>query len=167
MRNLTPSHLRCGTGLCPSLTQLEDKIDMSCAVTASCPSVTELTPEHLRCGGSASSCSSVKGVENDLLIVGKRVSDDLIAAADAKVGPDEVALRIGSEYFADYIAQHVDAAVRAEREAIAKLADDGAAALREEAASFSQGDNPSEMAARARALAYFATAIRSRGKDNG
>jgi hypothetical protein len=165
MRNLTPSHLRCGTGLCPSLTQLEDKIDMSCAVTASCPSVTELTPEHLRCGGSASSCSSVKGVENDLLIVGKRVSDDLIAAADAKVGPDEVALRIGSEYFADYIAQHVDAAVRAEMTRC--MAAICAHCRNELPAILVNTDQPGHEDRDGTIYFCEAAAIRSRGKDNG
>jgi hypothetical protein len=139
MRNLTPSHLRCGTGLCPS--------------------VTELTPEHLRCGGSFSGCSSVNGVENDLLIVGKRVSDDLIAAANAKVGPDEVALRIGSEYFAKFIAQHVDAAVRAERELCAELAQTNWNSMKMLGSAYVDGACD--------AGKRIATAIRSRGKDNG
>jgi hypothetical protein len=80
-RNLTPDHLRCAFGTCPA--------------------VYDITPEHLKCG-DALTCPSVSTIGDGqmLLIVGKR-ADQMAYDHDIGVGPDEYAIVIGAEYFAN------------------------------------------------------------------
>jgi hypothetical protein len=80
-RNLTPDHLRCSYG--------------------GCPAVYDVTPEHLIC--PAGDCPSVSTIGDGqmLLIIGKKPSPELLAEIDGRVGPDEHAIVIGAEYFAN------------------------------------------------------------------
>jgi hypothetical protein len=60
-----------------------------------------LTPDHLRCfPGSCPSVSTI-GDGQMLLIVGKKPSPELLAEIEGRVGPDEHAIVIGAEYFAN------------------------------------------------------------------
>jgi hypothetical protein len=98
MRNLTPSHLRCGTGLCPSITQLED--------------------------GRLVIRANLIGLKSTSLV---REGDNVVGTKgdlSTFVTDEEVEVIISPEYFADYISQHVDAAVRAEREALNRWRND-------------------------------------------
>jgi hypothetical protein len=127
MRNLTPSHLRCGVmSDCPSITQLED---------------------------------------GRLLIVGKKSSESedtylLGPLGHVRVGIGEEAIVISPDLLADYISQHVEAAVRAERSACAKIAED-------DDGIFSWAGTDRNVALLQGCCREIATAIRSRGKDNG
>jgi hypothetical protein len=125
MRNLTPSHLRCGTGLCPSITQLED---------------------------------------GRLLIVGQ-YNPSRARMANVSLGEDEAPVVISPDLLADYISQHVDAAVRAEREscmaAICVHCRNGLPVIMVNTNQPGHEDRDGTI--------YFcdATAIRSRGNNNG
>ncbi len=77
--DITPAHLRCSIGGCPTVIY---------------------TPAHLRCGGGASSCPGVTGNGGVLTIVGKQVEHP-------KAGPGEAAVEIGEEYFSDYVKMKI------------------------------------------------------------
>ena len=58
----------------------------------------ELTPSHLRC--VAGSCPAVYSLsDGDLLIVGKKLSDELFQEIAHKVADDEFAVKLGPEFF--------------------------------------------------------------------
>lgn len=60
--------------------------------------IEELTPDNLRCGWG--SCPSVFALDDgDLLVVGKKLTKELVEQIAHKVADDEFAVRIGSEYF--------------------------------------------------------------------
>ena len=62
--------------------------------------IKELTPDNLRCGWGT--CPSVFALDDgDLLIVGKKLSKELVEQISHKVSHDEFAVRIGAEYFND------------------------------------------------------------------
>jgi hypothetical protein len=90
MIDLTPEHLKCGGGLCPSVTQLEP---------------VDLTPEHLRCG--IGSCPSVAAVAGDLLIVGKR-ADQIAQDLGKGVGPDEYAITFSPDLLETVFTQWLE-----------------------------------------------------------
>ena len=70
--DITPAHLRCGSGFCPTV---------------------NYTPADLRCDVVAS-CPEVAGKDGLLIIVGKQVEHP-------KAGPGEAAVEIGEEYFSE------------------------------------------------------------------
>lgn len=58
----------------------------------------EITPAHLRC--CPASCPSVYVLsDGDLLIIGKKISEDLHKDIEGKVAADEFAIRISPEFF--------------------------------------------------------------------
>jgi hypothetical protein len=58
----------------------------------------EITPSHLRCG--IASCPGVYATDNDdLVVIGKRLSEGLAAQIGHRVGEDEYAIVIGREFF--------------------------------------------------------------------
>lgn len=60
----------------------------------------ELTPSHLRC--ASVSCVAVYAIDGgDLVVVGKRPSPEVARQIHAKVGEDEYAVVIHSDYFRD------------------------------------------------------------------
>lgn len=82
--NITPPHLRCGLGQCPSVHYLKDG---------------DYTPEHLKCAVSMA-CPGVRGHNGKLVIVGRK-ADDIATELGLGVGPDEAVIAIGEEYFSD------------------------------------------------------------------
>jgi hypothetical protein len=68
------------------------------------------TPEHLRCGSLSPSCPSVStiGDGSELVVIGKKLSPDLLAKFEGKIGEDEYAIVIGAAYFADLVQVTAD-----------------------------------------------------------
>jgi hypothetical protein len=76
-----------------------------------------LTPSNLRCG-VMSSCPSINQLEDGRLLIVGTYSPARARLNNVPMGEDETAIVISPEYLSDYISQHVDAAVRAERREI-------------------------------------------------
>jgi hypothetical protein len=82
MKDITPKHLRCAIGTCPAVYDVTPE-HLQCAITASCPSVSTIGDGQM------------------LLIVGQQPSPELLAEIEGRVGPDEAAIVISREYFAN------------------------------------------------------------------
>jgi hypothetical protein len=64
--------------------------------------IEEITPKHLRC--SWGSCPSIfQANDGDWVIIGKQLSDEVLAQVQAKIGRGEYAIKISPEYFMNLI----------------------------------------------------------------
>jgi hypothetical protein len=124
-----------------------------------------LTPSNLRCG-VMSSCPSINQLEDGRLLIVGTYSPARARLNNVPMGEDETAIVISPEYLSDYISQHVDAAVRAEREACAKRVE--AMPKNMQQLLLHMGEmSAQERRSVAAALNLAAFAIRSRGNANG
>jgi len=89
VRELTPKDEKCALLTCPGIYEVTPE-DMKCCI-GSCPGVYEVTPEDMKC--SLIACPSAYGIENDYLIVGKKVEAKEFGL-EKKVGEGEVLIRV-------------------------------------------------------------------------
>jgi hypothetical protein len=181
MHNLTPSHLRCGVmSSCPSINQLEDgrllivgtyspararlnNVPMGedeTAIVISPEYFSDYISKHIEAALSAGSLVISAGTYirlRDWLATGKSAVQGFTAGLER-----QIAYVIESA-----ISQHVEAAVRAEREAIARMLADTAESFAFEANLHSDPSRIEILMAKGHSCAEAATAIRSRGNANG
>lgn len=103
LNDKTPKRLHCGIGSCPGVYELVDVTpdDLDCSIGA-CPGVYEMknvTPDDVAC--SVGYCPTVYNDGDDLVIIGKRIPEELMQQLEGKVGDDEYVIRISKAFFAN------------------------------------------------------------------